>query len=86
MTKPIQAHLTAAQRVYLENCTIQRDLLADWSIEEIRETQASLRELGLWGQPQAAPWQRGITDEGLRILGTPRAHTILADRADSTTA
>ena len=83
MNKTIQGPLTNAQLTFLRNGIVSQDLLLGWSYSSIREMAAKLEALGLWRvEPDEQGWA-GITDEGLRRLGTPQARRILSNRASS---
>ena len=83
MTQPIQAPLTNAQMTYLRNAIVQKDLLIGWSFASIREMQWKLHDLGLWQAEPNDQCHSGITDEGLRRIGTPHARRILRNRIEN---
>ena len=83
MTQPIQAPLTNAQVTFLRDGIVHKDLLIGWSFASIREMAVKLEALGLWRIEPDAYGFAGITDEGLRRLGTPQARRILSNRASS---
>ena len=80
MTQPIQGPLTNAQMTFLRDAIVQQDLLIGWSFASIREMQWNLADLGLWRAEPDNEGASGITDEGLRRIGTPHARRILRAR------
>ena len=83
MTQPIQGPLTNAQMTFLRDAIVQKDLLIGWSYALCREMAVKLHGLGLWRLEPDEQGSTGITDEGLRRIGTPHARRILRNRIEN---